>query len=135
MANEDFNFELLKRLDTMNDSLTTMSTRLTELEGETKKSFIELSGRIKGNHELIKGEIQSYVSKDSCENHRERQGERIGKNEQAIALIGHDLSMLISDSSFKKSTNSEMLISWLPDLVKIVAIVGGLIFAKASGWL
>ena len=129
----DFNFELLKRLDTMNDSLTAMNNRISDFEGETRKSLSELSGRIKGNHELIKSDIQSYVQKDTCERHRERQGERIGLNENKIGILYHDLETIRKEIDAKNATARERFTSFLPDIVKIVLIGGALIGIKFLG--
>ena len=129
----DFNFELLKRLDTMNDSLTAMNNRISDFEGETRKSLSELSGRIKGNHELIKSDIQSYVQKDPCERHRERQSERIGLNENKIGILYHDLETLRKEIDTKNATARERFTSFLPDIVKIVLIGGALIGIKFLG--
>ncbi len=57
------NFEdsILEKMDKMNDSLTSLNTKFVVFEGETKKALTELSGKIKGNHELITKDLTSYV--------------------------------------------------------------------------
>ncbi|GAG85138.1 unnamed protein product [marine sediment metagenome] len=51
---DDFENKLLDKLDIMNKNISDMNVRLTEFEGKTEKTLTTLSGKMKGNHDLLK---------------------------------------------------------------------------------
>lgn len=135
MTADEFNIKLLDKLDDMNKNLATMNERLTVFEGKTDKALTSLSGKMKGNHDLLKSEIQSYVQKDTCENLRMKQGERIGDITKEFAVLKSSVEDHLKNNKSNIAAGTEMLITWLPGLLKVVAIVGGFLLALANGWI
>lgn len=129
----DFEKTLLEKVDKLNESLSILTERLTTFEGRTEKALSELSGKIKGNHELIKTEIQTYVEKDTCETHRGKQGERIGKIETDVALLKNAVSTLQDHEDKHEIQASERITAWLPSIISVIAIIGAIIVLFSMG--
>ena len=128
-----FETELLKKMDSMGKDISTISKRLNTFEGETKTALSELSGRIKGNHELITKDLSNYVEKDVCSDHREKQGTRIGKIEERLGLIEYRIVGIEGQQSEKQKTTSEAIIAWVPDLLKFAGVIGAVIYFISKG--
>lgn len=126
----------------MNESLVTLNERLSSFEGETREALIKLDGKIRGNHDLISKEFQAYMEKDACVTHRTSQGERVSSIEQRVTVLEtvchtmqENLTNIEQTVVEKKHVVDERVTAWLPDIVKVIIIVGGIIFALAKGWL
>lgn len=128
----EFETILLNKVDALNTSLGLLSERLTEFEGATSQSLTELTGKIKGNHELLKSEIQTYVAKDTCENHREKQGVRVGNAEDRLLKLEGLVDDLITQEKKRESHFAERITAWMPSLIILVAVVGGIIWLLVS---
>lgn len=126
--NDNFESQVLGRMDTMGKGLVDLNERITIFEGETKSAFNELSGRIKGNQELIIKDLSNYVEKETCAIHRETQGSRIGNVEGEIEILQYRFGEFIKDKEKKDELTSNAIIAWLPDLLKVIITVGGVIF-------
>ena len=124
----DFEKTLLEKVDRMNESLSLMAERLTVFEGETKTSLAELSGKIKGNHELIVKDLSTYTDKDMCANYREAHGERIGDLEERVIRLELTLTNLLKLEDEKHHNISDRITAWLPSILVLVAIIGGIIW-------
>lgn len=129
----DFEKTLLDKVDRMNENLSVLTERLTSFEGETKQALAELSGRIKGNHELIKSEIQTYVEKDTCESHRERQGNRIKEAEDRILRLEGSVVDLLNHEQDRRHNANDRLTAWMPSIIILIAVIGGMVWIFAGG--
>jgi len=131
------NFEesILEKMDKMNDSLATLNERLTVFEGRTEKALVELSGKIKGNHELIITDLNRYTDKDTCATYRENHGTRVSAVEERLIIVETLLKQHTYMAEQDKNNHSEALIAWLPDVIKAVIVIGGILVALANGWL
>lgn len=124
----DFEKTLLEKVDKMNESLSLMAERLTVFEGETKTALTELSGKIKGNHELIVKDLSSYTDKDMCANYREHHGERVGDIEERVIRLELTLSNLLKSEEDKHHNASDRITAWLPSIIALIAVIGGIIW-------
>ena len=131
----DFEKEILGKMDAMNLNLATLNDRLSTFEGETKAGFIELSGRIKGNNELIIKDLSSYTEKDVCEHHRENQGTRIGSISDRLIEVESQLKQHLLEHATTKGTTTNALINWIPGVLKTVIVAGAGLLAFANGWI
>lgn len=123
-----FESTLLEKVDRLNDSLATLTERLTVFEGDTKQSLSELSGKMRGNHELLKKEIQYYVDKDSCGINRERQGTRIKEVEDRVLVLEGSVKDLFDHEKERSNNYSERITAWLPSIIILISAIGGIIW-------
>jgi len=128
----DFEKTLLAKVDTMNESLSALTDRLTSFEGETKQALTELSGKMKGNHDLLQSEIKTYVAKDTCENHREKQGLRVRDCEDRVTRLESTVTDLLDHESRREEHVSERVTAWLPSVLILISIIGGIIWVAVN---
>jgi uncharacterized protein YjcR len=128
----DFEKTLLEKVDKMNDafteSLATLTDRLVSFENKTEKALTELSGKMKGNHDLLKSDIQKYVQKDTCETHRELSGKRIKYVEDRVLILEGKVEDLTEHEKSRQSNLSERITAWMPSIIITLSIVGGIIW-------
>lgn len=132
---KEINFEsqLLRKMDIMGENLAAINERLTAFEGETKTAFMELSGKVKGNYELITRDLSNYVEKDICTDYREKQGSRLGRIEERVQLIEYRFNKIEDNLKERQKTTSEAVIAWLPDMLKVVAVLGAVLYLISKG--
>ena len=118
---EDFENRVLQEIATMNKTLLAF-------EGRVETALAEMSGRVKGNKELIIKEFDSYMQKSSCETHREHNGLRVSKIEQRLAVIENQITDHLKDADRRRDDVSRKVTAWLPDLIKYLGIIGAAVY-------
>jgi hypothetical protein len=126
MDQQAFEERILGEMSAMRKLLAEMSDKQTAFEMRIEKALVETNGKLKGNHELILSEIHSYVSKDKCENHRQRHGERMEKLERETDLLNKRVEDLEKCNDTKSNTAREALISWMPSIITALLVAGGI---------
>jgi len=110
------------------ESMRALSERISSLEGETGKAIAELSGIIKGNHELLKADMHTYVDKESCETHRERHGQRLKDAEDRVLKLEGKVETLEKIQHDKSHNFSDRITAWLPSIITVIGIIAIIVF-------
>ena len=74
----------LKELD---GKVNDLDSNLSSFKIDTGNAITDISGKVKGNQELITKDLDRYVPISSCESHRENHGKRMGEIESRLTII------------------------------------------------
>ena len=127
--------ELVREFTKMNDTIAGISMAMAKLEASMTVSMGDLAGKLKGNHELLTQELTQYVTKDTCQLHRENQGERIGILANKVAVLEDQVSTLREINKTKSTNTSDAIVAWVPSIISIIGIAAVVIYLTTGGHL
>ena len=95
--------DIKKTLKELDGKVNILDRNLSSFKIDTGNTITDISGKVKGNQELITKDLDRYVPLKSCEDNREHQGKRMGH-------IEHRLTVIETTSSSNKVGFSQIMV-------------------------
>lgn len=106
---------LLGKINDMQTSMKNLETQFTGFKIDTQSALVDLSGKIKGNHELIVKDLDSYIDNPACEVYRDKLKDHVASIEERLseieAQVKYHLIETNKDSEKKKFNISQWLVA------------------------